>query len=244
MLLPHSITDAVPYIHREGRLFIAISLIAAILLGLLWSPLFWILIILTGWMCIFFRDPVRVTPLASDIVVSPADGRVEPIVEAVPPPELWMGPEPRVRISVFMNVFDCHINRAPVGGYVLRRAYKPGKFLSADFDKASEANERNGLVIELPNGERIGVVQIAGLVARRILCWSKQGENLEQGARFGMIRFGSRLDVYLPPGAEVAVHEGQRAVAGETILARLTDGSPITAEFLETRAARLPVRID
>ncbi len=170
---------------------------------------------------IFFRDPVRTVPVDSGIIVSPADGRIEPVVEVVPPPELGLGVVPLTRISVFMNVFDCHINRAPAAGTVETVAYRPGKFLSADLDKASEDNERNGIVIVTAGGERIGVVQIAGLIARRILCWTEMGAPLEQGDRFGMIRFGSRLDVFLPDGSTVLVHSGQRAIAGETILASL-----------------------
>jgi phosphatidylserine decarboxylase len=155
------------------------------------------------------------------LVLSPADGRIEPIVTAVPPVELGLGTEPITRISVFMNVFDCHINRAPVAGRVVRVAYKAGRFLSADLDKASEVNERNGLIIEAAPGAKVGVVQIAGLVARRILCWTSEGADLAAGERIGMIRFGSRLDVYLPDGSVVMVGAGQRAIAGETVVALL-----------------------
>ncbi|HSM19386.1 MAG TPA: phosphatidylserine decarboxylase, partial [Hyphomicrobiales bacterium] len=151
---------------------------------------------------------------------------VSAIEEVVPPEELQLGSEKRTRISVFMNVFDCHVNRAPVGGEIRLIAYRPGKFVNAELDKASEENERNSLVIETAAGERIGVVQIAGLVARRILCFVKQGETIEPGARFGLIRFGSRLDVYLPPGRQAFACVGQRAVAGETVLADLASGEP------------------
>jgi phosphatidylserine decarboxylase len=172
-------------------------------------------------MAIFFRNPVRMVPTSPGLIVSPADGRVEPIASAVPPAELGLGEEPLTRVSVFMNVFDCHITRAPVAGRVARIAYKAGKFLSADLEKASEANERNGLVIEVGGGFKVGVVQIAGLVARRILCWTAEGAEVAAGERIGMIRFGSRLDVYLPAGSVVVAGAGQRAVAGETVVALL-----------------------
>ena len=225
-MIVQSIRDAIPPIHREGRPFIAATLVAALALGFVFEPAFWILAILAVWMTLFFRDPVRTVPVAGGLVVSPADGRVEPIVAVPPPLELGLGSEPLLRISVFMNVFDCHINRAPVGGAISRIVYRPGKFLSADLDKASDDNERNGLVIEDGAGRRVGVVQIAGLVARRILCWSKEGETIAAGERIGMIRFGSRLDTYLPAGSVAVVNAGQRAVAGETILAHLPGPTP------------------
>jgi phosphatidylserine decarboxylase len=176
--------------------------------------------LLTAWCAYFFRDPPRVTPVRDGIVVSPADGRVSLIANAVPPRELELGERPLPRISVFMSVFDCHVNRAPVAGRIERIVYRAGKFLNADLDKASEDNERNGVVIATPNG-RIGVVQIAGLVARRILCFVREGEAIGAGDRFGMIRFGSRLDVYLPEGTRALVAEGQTAIAGETVIADL-----------------------
>ena len=221
MSIIQSISEAIPPVHKEGRPFIIGAVLAALVLGLVWQPAFWLLAILTGWLLIFFRDPVRTVPVDPGIIVSPADGRIEPVVEVVPPPELGLGVVPLTRISVFMNVFDCHINRAPAAGTVESVAYRAGKFLSADLDKASDDNERNGIVIATASGKRIGVVQIAGLVARRILCWTETGAPLEAGDRFGMIRFGSRLDVFLPDGSRVLVHSGQRAIAGETILASL-----------------------
>jgi len=221
MSILRSVSEAVPTVHREGYPFITVTLVAAIALGLLWSPAFWLLLMLAGWMTIFFRNPRRVTPLAPGLVVSPADGRVEPILAVPPPAELGLGPEPRRRVSVFMNVFDVHINRAPAEGRVTKIAYRPGKFVNADLDKASEHNERNGFVIETDEGSTIGVVQIAGLVARRILCWVREGDRVARGQRIGMIRFGSRLDVYLPDDATIEVHAGQRATAGETVIARL-----------------------
>jgi phosphatidylserine decarboxylase len=229
-MILRSIRDAIHPVHRDGWPFIGVTVALAVGLGIFFQPAFWLLLILAGWMTIFFRDPVRVTPTAPGLVVSPADGRVDPVIEAVPPAELGLGGQPLTRISVFMNVFDCHINRAPAAGRVARIAYKAGKFVSADLDKASEENERNGLLIETDGGQTVGVVQIAGLVARRIVCWTREGARLEQGQRFGMIRFGSRLDVYLPPGSTVAVAARQRAVAGETVLAFLP-GAVATPPF-------------
>lgn len=225
MSITRSIRDAIPPVHKAGYSFIAISGFLAVLLGLFWQPAFWLLAILTGWMVLFFRDPERVTPTGPGLVISPADGRVEPIVTVSPPPELGLGPARRTRVSIFMNVFDCHVNRSPISGEIRRIAYKPGKFFSADLDKASEDNERNSLLIDLDNGQNIAVVQIAGLVARRILCWSTEQQTIRAGERFGMIRFGSRLDVYLPEGATVDVLPGQRAVAGETVIAWLADAT-------------------
>jgi phosphatidylserine decarboxylase len=177
------------------------------------------------WVCYFFRDPPRVTPIREGLVVSPADGRVNLITTAVPPAELDLPPEPMTRISVFMNVFDCHVNRSPVTGRILQILYTPGLFLNAELDKASDDNERNALVIET-GGARIGVVQIAGLVARRIVPFVKIGDSLSTGERFGLIRFGSRLDIYVPLTAQVLVGLGQASVAGETVLADLTANEP------------------
>jgi phosphatidylserine decarboxylase len=212
-------------IHREGYPFILIGLVATILLALLWSPFGWIGTILTVWVCYFFRDPPRVTPIRDGLVVSPADGRVSLITTAVPPAELELPQEPMTRISVFMNVFDCHVNRSPVAGRITQILYTPGLFLNAELDKASEDNERNALVIESA-GVKIGVVQIAGLVARRIVSFVKAGDSLGAGERFGLIRFGSRLDIYVPLSTQVLVGLGQIAVAGETVLADLTANEP------------------
>jgi phosphatidylserine decarboxylase len=212
-------------IHKEGYLFIAIAAFAAFILGLWWSPLGWIGAILTVWVCYFFRDPPRTTPLRDGLVISPADGRVSLIATAVPPAELDLPQEPMMRVSVFMNVFDCHVNRMPVSGRIAQILYTPGLFLNAELDKASEDNERNALVIETI-GTRIGVVQIAGLVARRIVSFVKVGDSLSTGERFGLIRFGSRLDIYVPLTTQVLVGLGQAAVAGETVLADLTANEP------------------
>lgn len=212
-------------IHRAGWPFV--GLFAAATLALFWLAGDWfgfVGIILTAWCAYFFRDPVRVTPVRPGLVISPADGVVTSIGMAPPPPELGLGDAPRMRVCVFMNVFDVHINRTPAAGTIRRLAYKPGKFLNAALDKASEDNERNSVLYELPDGRTLVVVQIAGLVARRILWWVSEGQALAAGARFGMIRFGSRVDVYLPDGVQPAVCLGQRAIAGETVLADL-DGS-------------------
>lgn len=231
MSIVDSVTKAFCPIHREGWPFIAIAGVATIVIGWFASPLFWIGLILTAWVAYFFRDPQRVTPVDDNLVVSPADGVVSHVLNVVPPEELELGSEPMLRVSIFMNVFNCHVNRAPIGGRITRVAYRAGKFLNAELDKASEHNERNGLVIE--RGDlKIGVVQIAGLVARRIVCFVREGESLGAGERFGLIRFGSRLDVYFPLGTVPRVSLGQTMVAGETVLADLSDtsgkGQPLT----------------
>jgi phosphatidylserine decarboxylase len=219
MSVLHSIRSTLVPVRREGAPFIAAALVVAIAGLFLWQPIFWIALIAAGWCAYFFRDPPRVIPIEPDLVVSPADGRVAAVVFGKPPAELGLGEEPRRRVSVFMNVFDCHVNRAPVAGRVAKIAYQPGKFFNAELDKASEDNERNGIVIHGENGP-VGVVQIAGLVARRIVCFVKEGDALAPGERIGMIRFGSRLDVWLPTTAQVMVAEGQTAIAGETVVAR------------------------
>lgn len=221
-----SMVGAVPRVNREGWPFVAIAAGATLVAALVWAPLAWILFGLTIWVVAFFRDPPRVTPLGPGLVIAPADGRVSHVGPAVPPRELDLPEDGWIRVSIFMNVFNCHVNRAPVGGRILRVAYKPGRFLNAELDKASEDNERNGLVLETGDragaGTVIGVVQIAGLVARRIVCWVKEGETIPAGDRFGMIRFGSRLDVYMPAGTVPLVALGQTTIAGETILADLS----------------------
>ncbi|MDO6587095.1 phosphatidylserine decarboxylase [Salipiger sp. 1_MG-2023] len=207
--------------HPEGRKFVAIFAVISLILFLIWEPLGWIGVGLTVWCYYFFRDPERVTPTRPGLVVSPADGVVSLIEPAIPPAELGMPAEPLTRVSVFMSVFNCHVNRSPVEGELVTMAYRPGKFLNASLDKASEDNERNALRIRLADGREIAVVQIAGLVARRIMWWKKDGDFLHRGERFGLIRFGSRLDVYLPHGVEPLVRIGQTMCAGETVLADL-----------------------
>jgi len=207
-------------IHPEGFPFIGIFALASLFLFWVWTPLGWIGVVLTIWCALFFRDPPRVTPTREGLVISPADGRVSQIINAVPPIELNLGEQPMPRVSIFMSVFDCHINRSPIGGRIERIAYKPGTFINADLDKASEDNERNSFVIST-GPTRIGVVQIAGLLARRIVCFSREGATVGAGERIGMIRFGSRVDVYLPDGVRLLVAAGQTATAGETVIADL-----------------------
>ena len=206
-------------IHREGYPFIAAFGLVSLVLFWLWQPLGWIGLILTGWCTYFFRDPPRVTPVREGLVVAPADGSVSRVASVVPPFELGLGTQALPRISIFMSVFDCHVNRSPISGRIIRVLYKAGKFINADLDKASEDNERNAFVIE--GAATIGVVQIAGLIARRIISFKREGDAVTAGERIGMIRFGSRLDVYLPLGATPLVAEGQVAIAGETLLADL-----------------------
>ena len=204
--------------------FLYALLYAGVTLILFWlglPSLAWIAVVLTVWCAYFFRDPERVTPNRPGVIVSPADGVVSLIEPAVPPAELGMAATPLTRVSVFMNVFNCHVNRTPIAAEVAAVAYRPGKFLNASLDKASEDNERNGLCLRLADGREIAVVQIAGLVARRIVCFVESGMQMQTGERFGLIRFGSRLDVYLPQGVEPLVDVGQTMVAGETVLAVL-----------------------
>ncbi len=224
MSIIESVRRQVTPIHPEGYIFVASFGVAALILGSLFSPLGWIGAIATAWCAYFFRDPVRQTPLDDALVVSPADGVVSSIGYHIPPPELGLGVEPLLRICVFMSVFDCHVNRAPIAGRIAKIAYKPGIFLNADLDKASEDNERNGIVIENAAG-RFAVVQIAGLIARRIVCLVRQGEQIAAGDRLGLIRFGSRVDVYMPNAARALVTLGTKAVAGETVLAELRAGA-------------------
>ena len=221
-----SIRNVLVPLHSAGYPFVAGFLVVSVLLAFLWVPLLWIGLVLTLWCAYFFRDPERVTPLADHLAVSPADGRVSLVGHVVPPRELLLGGDPMLRVSIFMNVFDCHVNRAPMRGRVLRVARRAGAFKNAELDKASEVNERNALIIEGSRGT-IGVVQIAGLVARRILCFARAGDTLEAGERIGLIRFGSRLDVYLPDGARPRVAEGQTAVAGETVIAEFGPGPAV-----------------
>ena len=208
--------------HPEGRKFVAIFAAVSVILALIWEPLGWLGLGLTVCCYYFFRDPKRATPTRDGLVISPADGIVSLIEKAVPPAELGMSDAPLTRVSVFMSVFNCHVNRAPIGGTVKAIAYRPGKFFNASMDKASSDNERNSLCIEMEDGRQIAVVQIAGLVARRIVCFTSEGSALKTGERFGLIRFGSRLDVYLPDGVHPMVNLGQTMVAGETVLADLT----------------------
>ena len=221
MSVINSIRTQLSPIHPQGYPFIGGFALASLVLFWLWSPLGWLGTLATLWCVYFFRDPPRVTPLRDGIVVAPADGRISQIGNAVPPRELELGERPLPRISIFMSVFDCHVNRSPVAGRIERMIYRAGKFISADLDKASEENERNAFVLTTAGGARIAVIQIAGLVARRIVPFVREGEAVAAGQRIGMIRFGSRVDVYLPESARAVVAEGQSAIAGETVLADL-----------------------
>ena len=215
---------AVP-MHPEGRKFVAIFAAVAAALWMVWEPLFWLGVGMTVWCYYFFRDPVRSVAQKPGLILSPADGVISLITKTVPPVEMLLGNKALTRVSVFMNVFNCHVNRAPMAGEVIAITYHHGKFVNASLDKASEHNERNSLTIEAADKTRIGVTQIAGLVARRIVCFTKVGNGLSVGERFGLIRFGSRLDVFLPEGIEPAVGLGQTAVAGETVLAHLGEAN-------------------
>lgn len=229
MSILESVRNTLVPVHREGYRFVAIFFAASVALGFLAAPLFWIGMALTLWCAYFFRDPERMTPIDDDLVITPADGRVSSIVHMVPPAELGLGNEEMLRISVFMNVFNCHVNRAPMNGRIARIVYSKGSFLNAELDKASTENERNGLVIATAHGD-IGVVQIAGLVARRIVCWAGEDQHIEAGQRFGLIRFGSRLDVFVPSKARAMVSVGQVAIAGETVIAEFgSDKGPVVS---------------
>ena len=208
--------------HPEGRKFVAIFAVITLVLFAVEDVLGWIGVGLTVWCYYFFRDPERVTPDAQGLVISPADGVVSLIEPAVPPRELGLPEEALTRVRVFMSVFNCHVNRAPVAGKGEKIAYKPGKFLNASLDKASEDNERNSLVIRMEDDRILTVTQIAGLVARRIVSFTQEGAVLDRGERFGLIRFGSRLDIYLPEGVEPSVKIGQTMIAGETVIADLS----------------------
>ena len=210
-------------IHKEGYPFIALFAGFNLLAFLFAGWLGWLLLPITIWCIAFFRDPERTTPDGDNLIICPADGKLLPIIDAVPPAELGMGDAPRPRLSIFMNVFNVHVNRNPASGSVVALAYRPGKFFNASFDKASIHNERMSIRLrpESSDGARdLAVVQIAGLVARRIVCDLTQGQGVQRGQRFGIIRFGSRVDVYLPPGCEILVTAGITTRAGETVLAR------------------------
>lgn len=221
--LLETIADFFVPVHKDGYKFIAIAGLVTLILWMLipFTLLAYLAAGITAYVAYFFRDPPRVTAQREGLVVSPADGRVSMIERVRPPAELGLGDTERVRISVFLSVFDVHINRSPVAGRITRSVYVPGAFLNAALDKASEENERRSLVVTMPSGGEIAVVQIAGLIARRIVTFLKEGDNVGVGERFGLIRFGSRVDIYLPPGRTALVSVGQRAVGGETILADL-----------------------
>ena len=208
--------------HREGIKFVIIFSFTSVILFFIYNPLGWVGIGLTIWCYYFFRDPIRTTPVRDGLLVSPADGVISLIEKTMPPPELDIKKEKLTRISVFMNVFNCHVNRSPFAGEVTEINYRPGKFFNASLDKASVDNERNSLVLQIPDGRQIIIVQIAGLVARRIVSFVKLKQTLRTGQRFGLIRFGSRVDIYLPTGVQPLVCLGQTMVSGETVIADLT----------------------
>jgi phosphatidylserine decarboxylase len=221
MSIADSIRSQLSPIHPEGYPFIGAFALAALVLFWIATPLGWIGVLVTAWCAYFFRDPRRVTPVRDGLIVSPADGKICQIASVMPPAEMDLGTAPRMRVSIFMSVFDVHVNRTPASGHIEKVVYKAGKFLNADLDKASEENERNSFVIRTAAG-RIGVVQIAGLIARRIVTFVREGDAVDAGDRIGLIRFGSRVDVYLPEGGKALVSEGQLALAGETVLADLS----------------------
>ncbi len=219
------------YIHSAGWPFIGIAALITVLLSFFGGVALILGLIFLGWVVFFFRNPARVTPVRSGLVISPADGRVCLIADVVPEADLGLGEEPRTRISIFLNVFDVHVNRSPVDGEVAYIGYRAGKFVNASLDKASVDNERNALAITMSGehpyaGQKIGVVQIAGLIARRILCSVVPSQKLQAGERFGLIRFGSRTDVYMPQGVKPLVCVGQRVLGGETVLADMTSEEP------------------
>lgn len=213
----------VPPMHPAGRPFVAGAAIATLLVRLRFKRLGVVLGLVTAWVAWFFREPKRVTPTRPNIAVAPADGTVSHVVDAVPPAELGLGTQPMTRVSVFLSVFDVHVQRVPADGEIVQVSYHPGKFLSADLDKASEENERNTVWLRTVDGHDLVVVQIAGLVARRIVCEVAEGEKVAAGQTYGLIRFGSRVDLYVPRGSRVLVEAGQRTIGGETVLAELPE---------------------
>ena len=231
-LVTTNVRYRMPSVHPEGRKFVVIAAVATALLAFLtWETLAWPMAGITLWVASFFRDPIRTTPKGEGLIIAPADGMITMIAQVPPPRELvgedGLAADPITRVSIFMSVFDVHINRAPIGGEIKRVVYISGKFLNADLDKASEENERQHILVEGRDGLRIGFTQIAGLVARRIVPWVKPGDFVAAGQRVGLIRFGSRVDVFLPAGTTPQVLLGQRTIAGETIIARAGVGDLI-----------------
>ena len=225
-------TSVLVPIHPAGRPFIAIFAVVAVILTMIWEHLFFPGLILTLWCVYFFRNPVRVTPQRPDLVISPADGRVLSVEDLPPPAELDLPDGKYTRIAIFMNVFDVHVNRAPMAGVITDKFYFPGAFFNASLDKASTQNERLGLVMKTDHGPTIGFIQIAGLVARRILCDVSEGDQLTTGEHYGIIRFGSRVDVWLPKPVKVLVAPGQTTLAGETMIADYARGAKAMAESI------------
>lgn len=228
----HSLIDTIMEnmapVHTDGYKFLIPAGLVAVFLWFMlpFSFIAYLALAIAAYIAYFFRDPPRVTPMREGLVISPADGRVSSIERMMPPAELGLGSDERLRISIFLSVFDVHINRAPVAGRIVKSIYVPGAFLNAALDKASEENERRSIVISMPSGQDLACVQIAGLIARRIVTFAKEGATIGIGERFGLIRFGSRVDVFLPPGHGCLVAVGQRAVGGETVLADLKSPEP------------------
>lgn len=227
--------DISKIVHKEGYIFVALFAIITFVMSSFSSTLFVIGLGMTGWCVYFFRNPIRHTPIVKDAVISAADGIVQSITESTPPAELGLGKDEMLRISVFLNVLNVHVNRIPVDGKVVGLHYHPGKFFNASLDKASLYNERQSILIDTPSGVKVGCVQIAGLIARRIVCDLEEGEEVQSGARFGIIRFGSRVDIYLPRKTMPLVCEGQTVIGGETILANLKSTSKVAAPKFEVR---------
>jgi phosphatidylserine decarboxylase len=221
-----TIIDNLAPVNRDGHKFIAIAAGLALIFFLVWPPLAWVCVVAALYIAYFFRDPDRVTPQREGLIIAPADGRIAAIETVQPPTEMGLGSEQRMRISTFLSVLDVHITRSPVSGRIVRSIYVPGSFLNAADDKASDENERRVMIIQKTDGTEIGVVQIAGLVARRIVPFLHEGDNVGVGERLGLIRFGSRVDVYLPVGKQAIVSVGQTATAGETVLADLQSAEP------------------
>ncbi|HEU0160627.1 MAG TPA: phosphatidylserine decarboxylase [Hyphomicrobiaceae bacterium] len=221
-----TIAEQITPVHPDGYKFLALGAGVTLLCFLLWPPLGWLAALATAWIAYFFRDPPRVTPLREGLIIAPGDGKICALERVRPPGELGLGDSERLRISIFLSVFDVHINRAPLAGRIARSVYVQGSFLNAALDKASELNERRATVIVAPDGTEIAVVQIAGLIARRIVSFVREGESIGTGQRLGLIRFGSRVDLYLPPGREALVALGQRAIGGETVFADLKSPEP------------------
>lgn len=227
--------DISKIVHKEGYIFIALFAIITFVLSSFSSALFVVGAAMTGWCVYFFRNPIRYTPIVKDAVISAADGIVQSITEAPAPAELGLGKDSMLRISVFLDVLNVHVNRIPVEGKVTGLHYHPGKFFNASLDKASLYNERQSILIDTPSGAKVACVQIAGLIARRIVCDLEEGESVEAGARFGIIRFGSRVDIYLPRKTIALVCEGQTVVGGETILANLKSSAKVASPKFEVK---------
>jgi phosphatidylserine decarboxylase len=242
MALGHSLRLIMAPPHRAGRPFIiagtAFCLLGGLVLGA-WA--FWLGLFFASFCLFFFRDPARVAPARPGLVLAPADGKVVSVDPAVPPAELGLGTEPRWRVGIFLSVVDVHVNRVPADGRVTRIVYRPGAFLNASLDKASEDNERNAIALRLPDGRALAVVQIAGLIARRILCDIREGQDVQAGERFGIIRFGSRTDVYLPEGVRPLVAEGQTMTGGETVIAELAPARVSGAQAPGAQTPAVPV---